>query len=147
MTSIKRVFAAFGLAGVAALTQTGCDNQQDLSAEASQNPMNFAMAAKCPANPIDKQKSECFAEAANQAMSVLAQLVRKDLNLADSLINACMQPIGDDVPNNFDVQLQVQATDVKECFDALEKAAPAESKQEIQVISEGVKQGLARVGL
>lgn len=146
MTSIKRVFAILGLAGATALTQTGCGDKPENSAEASQSPMNFAIEAKCPANPTDKQRLECVAEATKQSTYVFAQVVGKNPGLAASLTKACLTPVGKNVPNNFDVLMQVQASDAKKCFTALEKAAPSESKQEVAAIAKGVKAGLARAG-
>lgn len=145
MTSIKRVFAILGLAGATALTQTGCGDKPENSAEASLNPMNYTIDARCPANPTDKQKLECVSEASQQSTYVFAQVVGKNPGLAASLTKACLNPIGKDVPN-FDVMMQVQASGAKKCFDALEKAAPAESKQDVAAIAKGVKAGLARAG-
>lgn len=145
MTSIKRVFAILGLAGATALTQTGCGDKPENSAQASQSPMNFAIEAKCPADPTDKQKLECVSEASQQSTYVFAQVLGKNPGLAASLTKACLNPIGKDVPN-FDVMMQVQASGAKRCFEALEKAAPAESKQDVAAIAKGVKAGLARAG-
>ena len=146
MTSIKRVFAILGLAGATALTQTGCGDKPEFSAEAAKNPMNFAIAAKCPTNPTDEQRWGCVVEATKQSTYVFAQVVGKNPDLAASLTKACLNPVGKDVPNNSDVLMQIQASGAKKCFEALEKAAPSESKQEIKAIAKGVNAGLAKAG-
>ncbi len=149
MASIKRVFAALGLAGVAALTQTGCDNGKELTGETTQNPMVYAMEAKCPANPTESQKIDCVAEATNQSTYLMSRIIEDDAADPTNIIGSgvCQGRIDADVPNSLDVRLQIQASDARNCLSALEEAAPAEKKTEVKTIAQGVKQGLARAGL
>jgi hypothetical protein len=108
--------------------------------------MNYAIEAKCPTDPTDRQKLECVSEATKQSNYVFGQVVAKNPGLAGSLAKACLNPVDKDVPNDLDVLMRVGAAMTKKCFTALEKEAPSESKRDVAAIAKAVKAGLARAG-
>lgn len=139
MVSMRRAFAALGLASTTALT--ACGNAEP---DTTTHPMVSAIQSFCKTDATAAQQAACLIEARDQSERVVTSLIRNDKSLTQALTEACFTKTESPIPDE-DMQLILDASNLRSCLTKVEEVAPED--KETKLIITSAKQGLKIAGL